>query len=77
MSEQETNEIPQSHSAGLARSAGTVSAGVGLSRIFGLIREQTFAYVFGAGLANDAFVVAFRRNVGGIGHRSPKDSLTD
>jgi len=60
MSEQETNEISQSRIAGLARSAGTVSAGVGLSRIFGLIREQTFAYVFGAGLANDAFVVAFR-----------------
>jgi len=60
MSEQQTNEIPHSRSAGLARSAGTVSAGVGLSRIFGLIREQTFAYVFGAGLANDAFVVAFR-----------------
>ncbi len=60
MSEQGTNEIPHSRSAGLARSAGTVSAGVALSRIFGLIREQTFAYVFGAGLANDAFVVAFR-----------------
>lgn len=47
-------------SASLARSAGKVSAGVLLSRIFGLVREQTFAYVFGAGLANDAFVVAFR-----------------
>jgi putative peptidoglycan lipid II flippase len=60
MSENGGNAIPPSRSSGLARSAGTVSAGVFLSRIFGLVREQTFAYVFGAGLANDAFVVAFR-----------------
>ncbi len=31
-----------------------------LSRILGLIREQVFAGLFGAGTANDAFVVAFR-----------------
>ncbi len=31
-----------------------------LSRIAGLVREQTFAYVFGAGTWTDAFNVAFR-----------------
>ena len=30
------------------------------SRIAGLLREQTFAYVFGAGMLTDAFNVAFR-----------------
>lgn len=30
------------------------------SRIAGLVREQTFAYLFGAGAATDAFNVAFR-----------------
>jgi putative peptidoglycan lipid II flippase len=60
MSENNAQESVPTQPASLARSAGTVSAGVFFSRIFGLIREQTFAYVFGAGLANDAFVVAFR-----------------
>lgn len=31
-----------------------------LSRIFGLVREQVFAYLFGAGHATDAFNIAFR-----------------
>jgi len=31
-----------------------------LSRVFGLIREQVMAYLFGAGMATDAFVAAFR-----------------
>ncbi len=31
-----------------------------LSRILGLVREQVFAYFFGAGMATDAFLVAFR-----------------
>lgn len=44
----------------IARSAGTVSIAVFASRIFGLIREQVFAALFGAGYAFDAFVVAFR-----------------
>ena len=30
------------------------------SRVLGLVREQIFAGMFGAGLAYDAFVVAFR-----------------
>lgn len=44
----------------IARSAGTVSFAVFLSRILGLIREQVFAVLFGAGFAYDAYVVAFR-----------------
>jgi putative peptidoglycan lipid II flippase len=31
-----------------------------ISRIFGLVRESIFAYLFGAGFATDAFQVAFR-----------------
>lgn len=44
----------------IARSAGTVGAAVLCSRVLGLVREQVFAYLFGAGFAFDAFVVAFR-----------------
>ena len=38
---------------------GKVSLAVFLSRVLGLAREMTFAKLFGAGFANDAFVVAF------------------
>ncbi len=44
----------------IARAAGTIGFAVMLSRILGLVREQVFAALFGAGTANDAFVVAFR-----------------
>jgi putative peptidoglycan lipid II flippase len=44
----------------IARSAGAVSAAVMCSRVLGLVREQVFAGLFGAGYAYDAFVVAFR-----------------
>jgi putative peptidoglycan lipid II flippase len=44
----------------LARRAGIVSAGVLASRILGLVREQTFAVLFGAGRELDAFITAFR-----------------
>lgn len=44
----------------IAKSAGTVSIAVMCSRVLGLIREQIFAGMFGAGFAYDAFVVAFR-----------------
>ena len=44
----------------IARSAGTVSFAVLVSRVLGLIREQVFAWLFGAGFAYDAYVVAFR-----------------
>jgi putative peptidoglycan lipid II flippase len=44
----------------VARSAGIVSIAVMFSRILGLVREQVFAYYFGAGYLYDAFQVAFR-----------------
>ncbi len=44
----------------VARSAGIVSIAVMFSRITGLIREQVFAYYFGAGFLYDAYQVAFR-----------------
>lgn len=44
----------------IAKAAGTVSIAVMCSRVLGLVREQIFAGMFGAGLAYDAFVVAFR-----------------
>ncbi len=46
--------------ASIARSAGAVSIAVMCSRVLGLVREQVFAGMFGAGYAYDAFVVAFR-----------------
>jgi putative peptidoglycan lipid II flippase len=42
------------------RSTGKVSLGTLCSRILGLVREQVFAYLFGAGMAADAFIAAFR-----------------
>lgn len=44
----------------IAKSASTVSIALMCSRVLGLIREQAFAALFGAGYAYDAFVVAFR-----------------
>ncbi len=44
----------------IARSAGTVSIALMCSRVLGLVREQAFAILFGAGYAYDSFVVAFR-----------------
>jgi putative peptidoglycan lipid II flippase len=44
----------------VGRNALSMGTGVGLSRITGLLREQTFAYLFGASAATDAFVAAFR-----------------
>ncbi len=50
----------QNHTEKIARAAGAVSIAVFASRILGLVREQVFAALFGAGYAFDAFVVAFR-----------------
>ena len=47
-------------SRSLMGSAGLVSAATSLSRVGGLIREQMFAALLGAGFYSDAFVVAFR-----------------
>jgi putative peptidoglycan lipid II flippase len=44
----------------IARSTGVVSSATFVSRILGLVREQVFAYLFGAGFATDAFIAAFR-----------------
>lgn len=44
----------------VARSSVVVGSATFASRLFGLLREQTFAYLFGAGTATDAFVAAFR-----------------
>jgi putative peptidoglycan lipid II flippase len=41
-------------------SVGKVSAATAISRIGGLAREQVQAYLFGASMATDAFVAAFR-----------------
>jgi putative peptidoglycan lipid II flippase len=44
----------------LLASAGVVSGATAFSRVLGLIREQVMAYFFGASMATDAFVTAFR-----------------
>lgn len=51
---------PAEKKSSLYRSAGVVSAGTAFSRVLGLIREQVMAYYFGASMATDAFVTAFR-----------------
>lgn len=51
--------------AGISRSAftrrvGLFTLGTLISRLLGVVRESVFAHLFGAGLATDAFNVAFR-----------------
>jgi putative peptidoglycan lipid II flippase len=45
---------------GIGRSASVVSLATMVSRVLGLVREQVLAGLFGAGVATDAFNVAFR-----------------
>ena len=45
---------------GLLRSSGIVSVMTMLSRVLGLVRDVTFANLFGAGSGADAFFVAFK-----------------
>jgi len=45
---------------GLVRSTGIISGLIFLSRLLGLVREQVFATLLGAGLYADAFQAAFR-----------------
>lgn len=52
--------MSSSESRSSTRSAGIVSIAVMSSRVLGLIREQVFAYYFGAGKSMDAFITAFR-----------------
>ncbi len=44
----------------VTKAAGVVGAATLLSRIFGFVRDMVIAWFFGAGLAADAFFVAFR-----------------
>ncbi len=44
----------------IAKSAASVGIAVMCSRVLGLVREQVFAGLFGAGFIYDSFVVAFR-----------------
>ena len=53
------NSAQQSR-ANVARNAGIVSLAVMASRLLGLVRDQVFAVLFGAGLQYDAFLTAFR-----------------
>lgn len=46
--------------AGFYGATGLIAAGTFLSRILGLVREQVFAFYFGASAATDAFQIAFR-----------------
>ncbi len=41
-------------------SASVVSGATAFSRVLGLVREQVLAYFFGAGMATDAYITAFR-----------------
>ena len=52
--------LPHTDHTDVVRAAGVVSAAVLLSRVTGLAREIVFARLFGAGMANDAFVIGFR-----------------
>ena len=55
------NSADDHHRSGhLARSDGTIGAATLTSRLLGLARDQTLAYLFGAGNAMDAFNVAYR-----------------
>jgi putative peptidoglycan lipid II flippase len=53
-------EVTATQTGKIARAAGTVSLAVFASRVLGLVREQVFAGLFGAGFAFDAYIVAFR-----------------
>lgn len=44
----------------LARSAGAIGAAVMTSRVLGVVRDQVMAFLFGTGMAQDAFQVATR-----------------
>src|ERR1700752_551358 len=55
--DQERVEVARSS---VARNAGIVSLAVMASRLLGLVRDQVFAALFGAGLQYDAFLTAFR-----------------
>jgi putative peptidoglycan lipid II flippase len=51
---------PPQPSSSVARNAGIISLAIMASRVLGLVRDQVFAALFGAGAHFDAFVTAFR-----------------
>jgi putative peptidoglycan lipid II flippase len=51
---------PAAESIGVMRAAGKLAGGTALSRALGVVRDMLKAYLFGTGLAADAFTVAFR-----------------
>ena len=53
-------QAKNSENAKVAKAAGIVGISTMASRIFGFIRDMVVAAFFGAGLATDAFFVAFR-----------------
>ena len=55
-----SNLESQQARASVARNAGVISLAVMSSRVLGLVRDQVFAALFGAGLQYDAFLTAFR-----------------
>ena len=56
----EKNSNSETEKKRVAKAAGTVGLATLLSRVFGFIRDVVVAGFFGAGLATDAFFVAFR-----------------
>jgi len=60
MSTQQQPPDRESERARIARAAGLVSSMTLISRILGLVREQVFAALLGAGFYSDAFRIAFR-----------------
>lgn len=53
-------EQPRSENRRVTRAAGVVGAATLLSRMFGYVRDMVLASFFGAGMAADAFIAAFR-----------------
>ena len=60
MNKKEELPQPPDNKTGLLRSGILVSAFTLLSRVFGFIRDQVIAIVFGASIVSDAFLVAFK-----------------
>jgi putative peptidoglycan lipid II flippase len=56
----ETGRQIKSENREVTRAAGVVGMATLLSRIFGYIRDMVLASYFGAGMAADAFIAAFR-----------------
>jgi putative peptidoglycan lipid II flippase len=46
--------------ADITKGVRAFTVGTAISRVFGLLRESVFAYLYGAGRSTDAFVAAFR-----------------